>query len=372
MEPRRNSHTRVVHLVAPAPVGGAESVVRGLASGRRRYSGHAEVVALVGDSGTEVFLQQLRASGVPTAEVREGHRRYLAQARAVARLLTSTSADLIHTHVYHADFVGYLAARRCGLPAVATYHGHVGGSLKNSLYEWSDRCLLRRFDAVICVSRHNRDWLIRAGCDPTRLHLVENGVNVTTALSREEARDSLGVHKASLAIGWVGRLSPEKGPDLLLQALRYVELPRVATVLVGAGAERPRLLGLIRDLGLESAVSLAGQRPDAASLLCAFDVLVSSSRSEGLPMILLEAMALRIPIVAFAVGGIPEIVTGASAWLAQPGDVKGLGAAIREALTNRNDANRRAETAYETIRERFSQKRWIENVDNVYAAVTGC
>jgi glycosyltransferase involved in cell wall biosynthesis len=365
------SRPRVVHLLAPAPVGGAESVVRALASSRRRYSGHTEVVALVDDSGAEVFLQQLRASGVPTAAVREGRRRYFAQVGAVAHLLARTRADLIHTHVYHADFIGYLAARRCGLPAIATYHGHVGGGLRNLLYEWLDRHLLRRFDAVICVSRHNRDRLTRAGCDPARLHLVENGVDAGIALSRESARQSLGVSQTGLVVGWVGRLSPEKGPDLFLHALAHIKLPNVAAVLVGAGAERPRLLGLTRDLGLEPAVSLVGQRPDAASLLPAFDLLVSSSRTEGLPMILLEAMALGIPIVAFGVGGIPEILTDASAWLVQPSDVGALGAAIREALTNRDNARRRAERAYEAIRERFSASRWVANVDTVYASVTG-
>lgn len=363
------SRLRVVHLIAPAPIGGAESVVKTLASSRRRYSGHTEVTAIVSDSGPEMFLQQLRASGIPTAEVREGPRRYLAQVRAVARLLRSTGADMIHTHVYHADFVGYLAARKCGLPTVATYHGRIGGSLKNSLYEWSDRRLLRRFDAVICVSRYNRDQLIHAGCNPTRLHLVENGVEVTMALSGEEARRRLGIPAASLAIGWVGRLSPEKGPDLLLHALPHVRLPDMATVLIGAGPERPRLANLIRDLGLEAVVSLAGPQPDAASLLPAFDVVVSSSRTEGLPIILLETMSLRIPVVAFAIGGIPEVVTGASAWLVQPGDVQALGAAIREAVTHPADATRRANIAYETIRQRFSPKCWVENVDSVYAGV---
>jgi hypothetical protein len=86
------SRPRVVHLLAPAPVGGAESVVRALASSRRRYSGHTEVVALVDDSGAEVFLQQLRASGVPTTAVREGRRRYFAQ---VERWLISSTGHVL-------------------------------------------------------------------------------------------------------------------------------------------------------------------------------------------------------------------------------------------------------------------------------------
>lgn len=364
------SELRVVHLVAPAAVGGVESVVRTLASVRRGHSGHAEVVALVDDREADVFLQQLRVSGVPTAEVREGRRRYLSQVRAVARLLTSSRADLIHTHVYHADFVGYFAARECGLPAVATYHGNVGGDVKNHLYEWADRRLLRRFDAVVCVSDHNRSRLIRAGCDPTRLHLVENGVDVGTALSRKEARDRLGIPEAGCVIGWVGRLSAEKGPDLLLKALPHVRQPDVSAVLVGAGPEHAQLVNLRQALGLEQVVSLAGRKPDAASFLRAFDVLVSSSRTEGLPIVLLEAMALRIPVVAFAIGGIPEILTPESAWLVPANDVGGLAAAIRGALVDPGAAKRRADRAYETIRDRFNAKRWVDNVDHVYEAAS--
>jgi glycosyltransferase involved in cell wall biosynthesis len=355
-----------VHLIAPAPVGGAESVVRALTVGRRECGGDTEVVALLTDSTAAGFVRDLRAHGVPTTEVREGRRHYLAEVRAVASILESRGADLVHSHVYHANLVGYFAARRCRVPIVATHHGYTGGGARNGLYEWADRRVLRRFDAVVCVSQSSRSWLHRTGCREDRLHVVENGLDARATLSRERARASLGLAPSALAVGWVGRLSAEKGPDLLLRAVRHVGRAGLVTTVIGDGPEHARLPGLVEDLGLGPSVVLAGQRPDAASLLAAFDVLVISSRTEGLPMVLLEAMAARVPVVAFAVGGIPEVLTSGTGWLVEPGDVVALAGAIREAVTDPGEARRRADAGHEAVRLRLSLRRWVERVEDVY------
>jgi glycosyltransferase involved in cell wall biosynthesis len=288
----------------------------------------------------------------------------------VAALLRQRQAPLVHTHVYHADFVGYWAARSCRMPVVATVHGFVGGDWKNRLYQSLDRRLLRRFDAVICVSEGVRARLAGAGGDPARLRVIPNGHPGGATVPRAVARERLGIVDGTPTIGWVGRLSAEKGADLLLAALPQVGVPGARAVLLGAGEEERRLGTLGAALGLpEGAVRLVGERADAASLLGAFDVLVISSRTEGLPMVLLEAMAVGTPVVAFAVGGIPDVLGDESGWLVPAGDVPALAAGIRHALGARDEAARRAAVARRTLEARFGLDRWLRTVEAVYAGV---
>jgi glycosyltransferase involved in cell wall biosynthesis len=358
----------VAHVIAPAAFGGAESVVRALASGRQRLGGRTEVIALVEGDGPHPFVDDLRGMGVSTHGVSCGRRRYWAEARAVADLLCRLDARVVHTHVYHGDVVGYWAARSRGRSVVATVHnGFVGGDWKNRLYEWADRRLLRRFDAVMCVSHDARTRLVRSGAPPSRVALVCNGYDGRGSLPRCEARRRLGAGEGIKTIGWVGRLSQEKGPDLFIRALVLARIDRAMAVMLGSGEEQSRLTALAASLGLgPDSLRMVGQR-DAGALMSGFDVLVMSSRTEGLPMVLLEAMAAGRPVVAFAVGGIAEVLSAESGWLVPPGDVSGLARAIGEALGAPEEAERRAVAARRLIESRFGLEQWVESVEAVYA-----
>jgi glycosyltransferase involved in cell wall biosynthesis len=185
-------------------------------------------------------------------------------------------------------------------------------------------------------------------------------------LDRESARRALGLSSEGLVIGWVGRLSPEKGPDLFLQALAAVDVPGLG-VMVGDGAERARLSDLAGSLGLTAArVRFLGQLPEAAALLPAFDVVALTSRVEGTPMIILEAVAAGVPIVAFRTGGIPDLLTDETAWLVSPGDVSGLRAALRDALASPAEGKARAAAARARLADRLSLDRWVAKVRAVY------
>ena len=130
---------RVAHVIAPALVGGAETVVRLLAAESAGAGVEAEIIALIQMEGPHAFVGEARSEGTLVTEVRCGRRRYRAEAAAVAERLRAAEVAVVHTHGYHADIVGSWAARRCGLPVVATVHGFTGGGLKNRLYEWMQR-----------------------------------------------------------------------------------------------------------------------------------------------------------------------------------------------------------------------------------------
>lgn len=355
---------KVAHLISPASVGGAESVVRIIANGRHRSLGHTQVIALVKQYDRHGWVESVRGDGVPVTEILAGNRRYVSEAQKVAQVLTDSKVDLLHTHIYHADFVGYLAAKRSGVPVIATYHGHTGGTLKNRFYEWFDRRLLKRFDGVVCVSQRNRNRLTRIGATAAKLHDIPNGMAPVLTLSRDRARAELGLPAEGTVIGWVGRISPEKGLDLLLKALSASGTHGTIMV-IGDGPDR-QTMETMADSCLPGRVRFAGERTNVSSLFSAFDVLVSSSRTEGSPMVLLEAMSAGTPIVAFGVGGIPHLLGDEAGWVVPPGNTRQLGESIRQSLADPTEIARRIERARDVVVRDYGVARWLERMEAVY------
>jgi glycosyltransferase involved in cell wall biosynthesis len=227
--------------------------------------------------------------------------------------------------------------------------------------------MLRRFDAVIAVSRHLSEELRGTWVRPNRLHVVQNGWRDGVALAdRDAARRHLGMPPDGFVIGWVGRLIPIKGADVFLQAMCDLDAVRASVSIVGDGSERTRLEEFVRDHGLSDRVRFHGSVPDAARYLRAFDALVLSSRSEGIPVTLLEAMAAGVPVVTTSVGGIPEVVGEAEAELVSSEDHRALADAIRSVIDNPAAAARRVAAATQRLHANFGMEQWIDAHERVY------
>lgn len=357
---------RLLQVIAPAPFGGAESVARAIAA---TYPDETTLVTLLQMGGPHPFAEQVRADGLEQIELSCGRRRYDREARELARIVGRGGYDVVHTHIYHADFVGWWAARRNGIPVVASVHGITGGDRKDRFYQWLDLKLLPHFDALICVSESVRQRVLAAGAAEERVHLVRNPYVPVRRLSRADARSTLGLPPEGPVIGWIGRVNIEKGPDLFLRALAAMGPERPLAVFLGSGPELERTRALASTLGLADGVRFAGDQPNAAALVTAFDLLSISSRTEGLPMTLLEAMGARVPVAAFAVGGIPDAVDERTAWLAPPEDVGGLARAMADALAAPDESTRRAERAHEVVTDRFGASAWMDRIRSIYRAV---
>jgi glycosyltransferase involved in cell wall biosynthesis len=352
--------------VCPAATGGVETVVRLLASARRSRGYDTEVIAITAEGSKHPFVSELRALGVPVTTRAPLGRRYLTEVAEIAAIVRGLRADVVHTHVYRADYLGYFAARRVGVAAVATFHGETAGDWMNRLYEWSVKRLFQRFDAVVCVSEVNRQKLRAVGSDLSNAHLVHNGAAFEQTLDAAAARRTLGIEAQERVVGWIGRLSHEKGPDLLLDALESMNGTAPTVVFVGDGPMRPELEERARRLG--SRVRFAGAIHGAARLARAFDVVAMSGRMEGMPMVMLEAMSARVPVAGFLVGGIPEVLSEATGWPAAPADPQALGRAIGAALQDRSAASARASAAEELVRREYSLDAWIDALERVYAS----
>jgi glycosyltransferase involved in cell wall biosynthesis len=359
---------RVVQLIAPGPAGGAESALRSLALGLREAGDDVDVLTLTQDlAGAHPIVETLRRDGTRVTDLRLGRRRYLAEANEVARNLRNQGADVIHSHMYHADSVAYLARR--GVPNVSTIHGITGTGWRNTAYIAMGFWLLRRCDAVICVAENLRERAIAEGIQPSRVHLIPNGYHPVHGMTREEARAQLGLPLDAPVVGWIGRLTEEKGADVLVDVLSHRAMAGVTGVVIGDGAERERVEAMARGRLPVGAMRFTGRLADAARYLRAFDALVLTSRTEGTPMVLLEAMAANVPIVSFRVGGVPNVIDPLSSLLVAERDVDGFAMAIRSVLDLPRTAAERAAAARRRFERDFSATACAQRVREVYRSV---
>lgn len=240
----------------------------------------------------------------------------LAARRALrACLVQHGPFDVVHAHSTKGGFFASLLPRRNTPPFVYTPHSPLSmnaglGRMARRAVLAVERHMYRRMRAVIAVSVEEFEHLLALGVPKDRLHMVPNGIAPPTLPSSQQVRSELGVPDDCPVVGFVGRLANQKDPLLLLQAFALVrkQLPTARLLMVGDGPLRHEVEQTAAGLGDDSAVTVLGYR-DAQQLMPAFDLLALSSRYEGLPYVLLEALAAGLPIVAMPVGGIRQTVT---------------------------------------------------------------
>lgn len=368
---------KILHLAAPGEIGGLERIVHGLAKGQVEAGEQVSVLAVLDRDrdGDHPFPPLLRGSEARIRTLSLPPRRYLEERRRVAEVIREERPDVVHTHGYRPDVVDSGVARGLGIPTVTTVHGFTGGGWKNRLYERLQRAAFRRFDAVVAVSGPLREHLVVLGVPPERIHVVRNawgddpGFMDPVSARKALGRPSRTEPEDEFHLGWVGRLSPEKGPDVVVDALRYVHDLPVHLSVVGDGRMGPSLRERARRDRVSRRISWLGPLPDAARYFPGFDALVLSSRSEGTPVVLFEAMAAGVPIVAARVGGIPDVVSDREAFLVPPDRPRALAEAIRRALSAPDEAARRAGEARRRLRSGFRPEPWVRAYDRVYRSL---
>jgi len=362
-----DSPLTILHLLAPAPVGGLETVVATLAAAQRR-AGHTVIVAptLSGPSDGWNFTASLEHAGVDLVPLIVPRRGYLRERSLIRGLCRSRSVSVVHTHGYRSDLVGGHAGRESKVPIVTTVHGFTGGGLKNRAYEALQRFAFRRFDAVVAVSQPQADQLRAGGVSDRRLHIIPNALAPHSApLDRAAARAALQLPAEGLLAGWVGRVSREKGVDVFIDALSSIGDRVIQGVILGDGPERAAEQARAEALAPSRFLWL-GAVPDAARYFPAFDMFVLSSRTEGLPMVLLEAMAASVPIVTTNVGGIPDLLSPGEGVLVPPEDPKALASAMRAALDDRAATSARANAAKLRQHAEFDVGPWSDRYEALY------
>jgi glycosyltransferase involved in cell wall biosynthesis len=187
-------------------------------------------------------------------------------------------------------------------------------------------------------------------------------------MTRAAARRILGLADTVLVAGWVGRLSREKGADVMLDALSQSDTAWRLSV-IGEGQERERLGEQATELGIADRIQWHGAVPNAGALMPAFDAFALSSRTEGTPIALFEAMHANVPIVATQVGGVPDVVTSRHALLVPPEDPGAIAEALAELRGEPSAATARSSRARDRLLKEFSAEAWLDAVEAVYRTV---
>lgn len=360
---------RVLHVAAPAAFGGLERVVSTLAAAQRDGGDEVHVATLSADPQAEAFCGQLARRGIATHLMDVAPRNYWRQHDAITALGRTLQPDVVHTHGYQADVIAGSAARRLATAVVTTLHGFTRVGFRNRCYEWVQRRFACRCDAVVAVSDAIARELTETGLPADKLHVIPNVLPPPgPRLTRAAARRVLGLGEDRWVIGWAGRLSREKGLDLLLDALALDPHPAYDLVVMGDGPEREALVAQTELLGLSDRVTWTGIIPGADRYFAGLDVLVLSSRTEGSPIVILEAMAAGVPIIATSVGGVTELLSPVTATLVAPEDPAALREAIRSVHDDPVTARRRALRAHARAARRADPQRWASRYAEAYGA----
>lgn len=373
---------RILHLIHSEGIYGAEAILLYLA--REQQRGHEPVIGSIRDPGTAEtpFEALARSWGLPMVPVRIAPRPTPAVLATLLRTVRAVSPDVLHSHGYKPTILlGALPRARRGA-MLATLHGwtNIRRFSRMWLYERLERLALPHLDAVVLVNSQMLKLRAVRGVPAARLRVIENGIPPLAVRLEDLARRGAAPLPATLleftarrpTLVAIGRLSPEKDFMLLVEAFSRARANTGADqqlLIVGDGSQRQPLAQRIDVLGLSAVVRLAGYVEGADRLLAHASGFVMSSLTEGLPLVLLEAMQWRVPIVATAVGAIPELLDGGRrGCLIAAGDLTALTHALERLMAGDTGTTSVAAAAH-AVAERYSCARMAQEYLSAYGAI---
>jgi len=346
---------QITQIITGLTVGGAQQLLLGLSQELMALGHKVRVIGLRPGGLADEFRQQ----GIPVEELCLKGMLGLPTLFRLTALLKRQRPDIVHTHLGRADNFGRLAARLARVPVIVTTVHNVDAWKANILFRRIDAWTSRYANQIVACSGRVGEHLRELGLVPNeKITVIRNGICLRDWSDRPEPaavlrlRGELGLRPNDFVIGVIGRLEKQKGHRHLFEALAILkeDVADWRLLVVGEGALRQALEELAERLGLSSQVSFAGVRRDMRMIYAASDVVVLPSLWEGLPLVLLEAMAARRPVVGTRVGGVPEVLRHKeTGFLVPPGDSAALCAAIKRCYLERERAEAMAEAAYQWV-----------------------
>lgn len=318
---------RILHLASADLWGGAEAQLDSLAGACSRLG--LDVSAVLLNKGSQLG-ERLRRRGIDVLELDESRTSVVGLMRSLFGQVRRVCPDVIHTHRFKENILGGLVARMHRTGSIRTLHGAqepelMRASLRRRALDFADAFAARRLQSHVVAVSQDLAGKVAAQYSGARITVIANGVDA--AALRQDALPAAAPTPRT-RFGFLGRLVPVKRVDLLIDAmaeLRRISPSSFELVIVGEGPERPALEARVARLGLDECVSFVGFQANSPAWIASMDVVVLTSDHEGLPMVVLESLALGVPVVARAVGGIPEVLRSVdSTWLvdsASPSDI---------------------------------------------------
>jgi glycosyltransferase involved in cell wall biosynthesis len=351
-----------------------------LSAERHDHARVSVVVAYIRDARDQEFCitEKARARGLTFYEIIEQGKVDLRVLRTLRDLVIQHDINLIHAHDYKSDFFAYLLRRwlwRRRLALLSTAHAWVIIGPRGEFYRRLDLWLMKRFDHLIAVSHATKAEMVAAGVPAAFISVIHNGIDTdewSPVRATTNLREELGLGQAFPVIGYVGRIMPEKDLETWLRAAARVaeKYPNARFVLVGEGRDgttQQQLQQLALTLGIGERVLFPGYRENLIPVYATFDMFLLSSRREGLPNSLLEAMAMGLPVVTTDVAGAKELVVDGQTGFVRPqGDVDSLAQALLTIVEDERLRFRMSRVGRERVEQEFSFTQRLHRIEKLY------
>ena len=363
----------VLHLISSSGLFGAENIVLSLGKNIRDKTYHSIVGALHDPRRPEPeIIEKSRELGIESCFFKCHGRFDLGAVFRLKKYIIENGIDLLHTHNYKSDVIGFLVSRLTGVPVMATAHGFTDMTRSVSLYEKLDRWVLKSFFKRIVVVTNSmlKDF------PKEKKRVISNGVDIGQ-LKRDESRGHetrrlYHIGNEDIVIGTVGRLSYEKNQIMILEAAYPImrKDERIKILIVGDGPKKAELKQFAAARHLEDRVLFTGLMRDTVSAYSSMDIFVLSSLTEGAPLTLLEAMAMELPVIATRVGGIPEIINdGKNGLLVNSRDADALRGKMNELIANKEKAREISGSVRGFVKSNYSLERMCREYKKVYSEI---
>jgi glycosyltransferase involved in cell wall biosynthesis len=358
---------KIAHVLSSFGVGGQERVALDLAASQVRR-GHQVTAVSLAPAPDGPLADEFRKVGAEVIRVAKGPGTDATLVPRLAWAFRRRRVDVVHTHNPLPLIYGAAAARLAGAASIHTKHGINPGSRGHRFLRRQAAKLVSSFVAVSTVTAQQART--QGDAPEMRLVVIPNGIRLEQfapdAVARAAVRAELGIDAGATVVGTVGRLDEFKNQTLLLAAIAPLLGPKVHVVFVGDGPTRQVLEAAVAALVVPSSAHVLGRRMDVARLLPAFDIFALTSKSEGLPLVVPEAMAAGLPVVSTAVGGIPGVVDeGATGFLTSVDEAE-LRAALRTLIDDPARARTMGARARELALERYSAERMTDDYLALY------
>jgi len=360
--------TRIVLTITELCVGGAEKCLTNLATrlDRTRYEPRVIVIDAEPPAGQLSLLNELTEADVPVHFIGATHAtRILFAVRQMSRLLREIQPDVVQSFLFHANVVTAMAAKFAAVGPV------LAGIRVADPSRWRlfvERRLRNRFDRFVCVSDQVARQLSQSiPAAEDKIEVIPNGIDPQPIAPIDKA--ALGLDPSRQLVVFVGRLTEQKGLDKLFPQLPHVfaKFPNVDLALVGDGDQRESLQELAEDLGIQSRIHFLGWRADAQSIIATAELLVLPSRWEGMPNVVLEAMAQGKPVVANNCEGIKQLLGSYPQQVVN--DSNGLADRLIEMLDNEDLRSACGMSNLACVREHFSVKSMVQSYQAMFDKV---
>jgi len=363
----------VLQFITPSGFYGAERWILALNNNLDPEKVRSDLVVTTENGRQPEIIKHVNADKSQAFEIEMSGRFSLSAIRALVKLIREREVSIIHTHGYKSDIMGLIAARMAGIKIVSTPHGFgEPSSLKLKMFIRLGKFALRFCDSVVPLSEQLVDETKAAGTAERKIHFIRNAVDLKEVEPYSVKRKRLNKLDQKLRIGYIGQMIPRKKIDHILNIYNqiWLENNNIELQLLGDGESRVEMEARASTLASADSIHFLGFRNDRLALLSEFDLFVMASSDEGIPRCLMEAIAMGVPVAAYNIAGIDQLVMHEkTGLLAEYGDQETLKKYWLKLLTDKAYATGLAEQGKAFVNERYSGQRMATEYTSLYRSV---